>query len=306
MNMDVRTLKPGMDLSNTVAAIGFFDGVHLGHAALLQKTRELAASKGSTSAVVTFDEHPRRLFSNEDFLYLTPLAMRLEHFEAEGFDVAYVLPFDRKMASLSPETFIEDYLGTLQTLVCGFDFTYGRGGLGDVYSLRETATFEVVVLDERTVAGDKIGSTRIRRLLREGKVRAAETLLGRPYTIEGTVVAGDRRGRTIAYPTANLETGAFFIPARGVYATRTKVQGRWHPSMSSIGYNPTLNRSGTIRVETHLLDYQGDLYGETLRLAFIEQLREERHFPTTASLVAQIKEDEQRTRDIFKSRERLP
>ncbi len=282
----------------TVAAIGFFDGVHKGHRALLDSTLELAEKRGVDASVITFDVHPRAVLQHTTYLYLTPLSARLRHFEALGFDRAYVIRFTEEKAKLSPKTFISEYLSRLEALVCGFDFTFGARAEGTVETLK-SLPLDVIVVDERSLFGVKIGSTSIRTLVQSGQVSEAARYLGRDYCIEGTVVHGDKQGRILSYPTANLETGEYLLPGRGVYATRTRVKDTWYDSMTSVGHNPTLNAKKTLSVETYLLDFEGDLYGRVMSICFVERLRDERSFSSVEALVEAIREDEEKTRELF-------
>ncbi len=284
----------------TAAAIGFFDGVHEGHRALLEKTMELAEQRNLEKAVITFDKHPKAVLMDMDYRYITPLSKKLEIFEDYGVDTVYLIRFNKDKASLSPKTFIDHYLSDIDTLVCGFDFAFGAKAAGTAQTLMDHGDFETVVVSEQKRSGDKIGSTFIREAIEAGNVAVVKPYLGRYYSVEGKVVKGSQKGRTIRYPTANIDTGEYLVPARGVYATRTKVRGTWHDSISSVGHNPTLNPSGVLSVETHLFDFDDDIYGETIETSFIERIRDELHFPTAERLVERIEKDVEEAKSVLK------
>ncbi len=284
---------------DTVAAIGFFDGVHLGHRTLLEETLRIARTEGGRAAVITFDWHPRAVLTGETYHYMTPLAKRLEIFAAMGIETTHVIRFDKEKASLSPEAFIKTRLAGLKTLVCGFDFTFGKNAKGTAAFLKEKAPFPVVVCEAYRLEGEKVASTSIRERLGKGRVQEAATRLGRPYSVQGEVTSGAKKGRTIRYPTANLATGEYLLPKRGVYVTKTRVRGEWRPSVSVIGKSPTLNYHEDLRLETHILDFQESLYGETIEVAFIERIRDEATFATVDELKARVAADVAHARRIL-------
>jgi riboflavin kinase / FMN adenylyltransferase len=265
-------------------ALGTFDGVHLGHRRVLDAT--LAA--GRTPTVVTFDPHPREALGYGVEL-LVPLARRLELLGEAGIEETLVVDFDLELAQLSPEAFVERILRPLgaEVVLAGSNFRFGRGRAGDL------ALLEDLGFDARSVPlVDGVSSTRIRDLLRGGEIERAAKLLGRPPEIEGTVVAGDARGGTLGFPTANLrpEPGVL-VPGYGIYAGAA--DGR--RAAISIGTNPHYG-GGERRIEAFLLDFAGDLYGERLRLELWQRLRDEQAFESEAELVAQIDRDVEATR----------
>ncbi len=285
---------------NTAAAIGFFDGVHLAHQALIKRMIAIADERGLKKAVITFDKHPKHVLLDIEYYYLTPFDEKMNKLKTFGVDVIYLIEFDKQKAALDPLVFIEQYLKPLECLVCGFDFTFGLRARGNVDTLKKHAPFETVVIEEQTRDGFKIGSTYIRDLIRGGHVDEVKAILGHYYRIKGTVVHGNKRGRTINYPTANIDVGEYLIPKRGVYATMSKFNGRWHKSMSSIGFNPTLNRTHKISVESYLFDFDKTIYGETIETVFIKRLRDEKKFDSTQALIDAIKEDEVVTLSMLK------
>jgi riboflavin kinase/FMN adenylyltransferase len=265
-------------------AIGTFDGVHLGHRRVL----EAALAAGLTPSVVTFDPHPRIAFGYEVEL-LTPLHRRLELIGEAGIEETLVVEFDLDLARLEPEEFAEHVLRPIGTevVVAGTDFRFGRGRSGDLELLGRLG------FDARTVPlVENVSSSRIRELLRAGEIERAARLLGRPPEVEGTVVTGDARGGTLGFPTANLRLEPeLLVPAYGIYAGAAD----GHRAAISIGTNPHYGGEER-RVEAHLLDFEGDLYGRRLILRLWRRLRDERSFASEEELVAQIARDVQETR----------
>jgi riboflavin kinase / FMN adenylyltransferase len=265
-------------------ALGTFDGVHRGHRRVL----DAAIAAGETSTAVTFDPHPRVALGYGVDL-LTSLGRRLELLDEAGLDEALVVDFDLEVAQLGPEEFVERVLQPIGTevVLAGANFRFGRGRSGDLDLLRRLG------FDVRAVPlVEGVSSTRIRDLLRAGEVARAARLLGRPAEVEGTVVAGDARGGTLGFPTANLrQEPGLLVPGYGIYAGSAD----GHRAAISIGTNPHYG-GGERRIEAFLLDFDGDLYGEKLRLQLWERLRDERAFDSEAELVAQIGLDVDATR----------
>lgn len=298
--MKIITLNGTPIKHDTVAAIGFFDGVHLAHRALINKTIEVGRSKNMETAVITFDVHPKSVLFDLDYLYLTPLKRKIELFQEFDLDMIYVIEFNKEKASMKPSEFIENYLKNIDTIVCGFDFKFGVRGSGTVQTLQDDKRFETIVLNEVTYDGYKVGSTHIRDLIGSGLVEQVHDILGDYYSIKGEVVHGAKKGRMIGYPTANIATDDYLIPKRGVYATLTKVSGVWYESMSSIGHNPTLNCRLDISVESNIFDFDKDIYGQTIELKFIKRIRDEEKFDSMEALITQIESDKVETIKILK------
>ncbi len=273
------------------AAIGFFDGVHKAHQTLIHTMKHQARKRGLLSAVITFDRHPRSVLQNMDYKYITPLSRKIRKIEAYDIDILYLIRFDKDKAAMDPQSFIDTYLKNVRVLVCGFDFTFGYKASGTKDLLQRQTRFETIVLDKQTYHGDKIGSTAIRTAIYEGWVDKIPTILGEYYTIEGTVIHGSKKGRTIGYPTANIDTHEYLIPKKGVYATRTHVNGHWRDSVSSIGYNPTLNLKDTLSVESYIFDFEEEVYGTNITTLFIERIRGEVAFDSKDALIRQIDQD---------------
>lgn len=286
-------------------ALGMFDGVHLGHQAVLARTKEEAASRGGRAAVLTFDPHPQRVIAPPpDPILLTTVEERLDVFAGLGLDLAVVLRFDETLRRTSPEDWLEELAGVARGgVVASADYTFGQERGGTVETLREGGRrlgFGVTVVAPVHVAGTLVSSTLIRRLVRAGEVEEARLFLGRPYALRGRVVEGERRGRTLGFPTANLEVHADkILPARGIYAAWARVeQGGGLPAAVSIGTRPTFG-PGVLLVEAHLLDFSGDLYGERIELVFASRLRDELAFHTVPELVRQMETDVVRTRELL-------
>ena len=295
----------------TVLTIGAYDGLHLGHQSVIEQVRSLAAERGARSAVVTFDRHPATIVRPESApKLLTDHQQRLELLEATGIDAAVVLPFDQAQADESPLSFIERVLVKClraEVVVVGDDFHFGRHREGNVALLREigaTYGFEVepVLLVPRSDGVDEpVSSTAIRRALAGGNVTLATKLLGRPFEARGTVVQGDQRGRLLGFPTANVEvSNRVCLPADGVYAgVYQRPDGTDHPCAINLGRRPTFyEHADHSLLEAHLIDFDGDLYGEAARIRFVGFLRSERKFDGIDALVAQLKQDIEHARDI--------
>jgi riboflavin kinase / FMN adenylyltransferase len=283
-----------------VVAIGVFDGVHRGHQLILAQTIEQARATGALSTAVTFYPHPDAVLRPRSApRMLTSLERKGELLDALGMDELVVVRFDRQFAALSPELFcravLSDHLGAKVVFV-GENFRFGHQGAGTPRDLAEYGTshgFNVSPVPLVEDAGEAISSTRIRELLKRGRVVEAAGLLGRPHRLEGTVVSGARRGRTLEAPTANLSLGReFALPGLGIYVTRSIVdRQRTYQSVTSVSTNPTFEHDRKVRIETVLLDYAGDLYGAQLALDFLGRIRDQRTFADADGLAAQIKKD---------------
>ncbi|MFC0215699.1 bifunctional riboflavin kinase/FAD synthetase [Paenibacillus chartarius] len=282
-----------------VMAIGDFDGVHLGHREVIRRAVADAESLRAPAAVMTFDPHPREVLGIAKYAYsLTPLERKLELLEQLGVDIAYVVSFDEQLMRVTPEQFIERVLLPLglDTAIVGFDFTFGHRGLGTPDSLAQLSkgAFAVEVIRPFEIEGSKVSSTAIREALERGDVAEAHKLLGRPYAVRGTVVHGDARGRTIGFPTANIEPeGLYVLPANGVYAIRAELDGERYDGVMNVGVKPTFASGGVPvpTLEAHLFEFNRDIYGAVLEVQLISRLRSERKFGSVQELVEQIRRD---------------
>lgn len=300
-----RTLSAAGALRGCAVAIGNFDGVHLGHRRLFEVARELAAARGARAAALTFEPHPARVLKPKLAPpLLTPLARKLELFEACGLDAAVVQPFDLAYAATDAAAFVaRDLLGHLGAaeVVVGHDFTAGRGRtrVDGLRQLLGAGGAALTVVEPVALDGLVVSSTKIRELLLEGNVEAAAQLLARPHDVEGPVERGAGRGRGLGFATANLHPEGM-LPANGVYAVRAEVAGARYDAVANVGVKPTVQRAGTVSLEAHLFGTDGrDLYGERLRVAFVTRLRDERRFPSLEALRAQIAEDAARAREAL-------
>ena len=290
-------------MSGTAVTIGAYDGVHLGHRALLRDLSQRAADAGLSTVVVTFDRHPAGVVRPASApLQLTDLEQKLELLGACGVDRTLVIAFDRARADETAEDFVKEVLvDTLDArlVVVGEDFHFGHGRKGNVALLRELGAehgFEVVGAALTDDGRDPVSSTRIRTLVAEGDVAGAARLLGRPHEVRGPVVRGDGRGGPeLGFPTANLQIGDdIALPADGIYAGHfTRADGTAHPAAISVGRRPTFYEPGTspVLVEAYLLHFDGDLYGEPARVSFVSRLRGDRRFESVDALIAQMHRD---------------
>lgn len=286
--------------SPCVMAIGYFDGLHIGHQAVVGKALEIARQKGLPSAVMTFHPHPREVLGTAKFSqYLTPMQAKLNLLEQQGVEMTYLTKFDKNFSQITPEAFFEEVLTRLdvKSVVVGFDFTFGHMGKGTAETLKRLAEgrIDVHIVNPINIHGDKVSSTLIRERLLEGELDSASDLLGRPYSIQGTVVHGEGRGRTIGFPTANVEPIAeYLIPRQGVYAVRVTAEENQLEAFGvmNIGVKPTFHREGApATIEVHLYDFNGDLYGQRLNIELISFLRTEKKFNSVDMLIQQIRTD---------------
>ena len=278
-----------------VVAIGNFDGVHAGHRAVLAELFALGRALGAPSCVLTFDPAPTALLAPARHQpRISTLEDRVRLLHAAGVEAVVVEPFTRAFAARSAEDFATGLLGRnlrVRGLVVGHDFRFGAGRAGDVAGLRAwLPACEIREVSAFLADGSPVSSSRVRKLVASGEVEAAARLLGRPHRLGGPVVTGDQRGRTIGFPTANVANVVELLPAFGVYAVRVEVEGVTRPGVANIGMRPTFN--GTeLRVEVHLLDWSGDLYGRTLDVDLVARVRGEQRFDGIDALVSQIRRD---------------
>lgn len=298
--MNVTYLSEESIFEDTVLAVGFFDGIHLAHQRLIEETIKIGKKLGKKTALLTFDVHPKTVLFDLEYQYLTPLPTKIKKLKKFALDDLYILRFTKKLASMDPHEFMERYISNAHTIVCGFDFKFGIRGSGNVDMLKASDAFETVVVEEITYHGFKVGSTHIRDLLHAGRVDEVEEILGHPYEITGQVIHGAKKGRMIGYPTANIDTSDYLIPRKGVYATKTLVDGVWYDSMSSIGHNPTLNCRSDLSVESNLFSFNQDIYGKEITTVFIKRLRDEIKFDQVDDLITQIDQDKKDTMEILK------
>jgi len=289
--------------------IGNFDGVHIGHQALFHEVIEKAAAIDGTSIAMTFEPHPMRVLKKNNHPPLITLYEQKEELiKRAGIDVLICIPFTREFASLSAEAFIKDLLVAkigMQAIIVGEDYTFGKNREGNLAVLKSYASqigYEVVVADwikAGQTFSDRISSTRIRELVMAGEVEPARKMLGRHYQIRGLVVKGrDRGGKLLGIPTANLNLQDELCPKTGIYAVTVDHRNRLYKGVANIGYSPTFD-DNEFTVEVHLLKFNTDIYGEKIRINFIERIRDEKKFANISELTAQINQDIERAHKIL-------
>ncbi len=287
--------SPRLSAVNTAACIGYFDGMHRGHQALIAETVRLAEKHGCESALITFDPDPWvRIRPDADVHHITTLKQRIELAVRYGIKNIFILNFTKEMSALSPEDFCARVLSmcSLKAVVCGFDFHFGYKGAGDPDTLRECCGCEVSVVDAVVEDGEKISSTRISGLIEEGRPDEAEKLMGHPFVIEGKVIAGRHVGTGLGFPTANvMAPEEYILPRQGVYAGYAEVKGKKYMAMINLGHNPTVNYTGRLSLEAHLLDFDEDIYGERIAVSFRYFLRPETDFASRGNLIMQLERD---------------
>lgn len=290
--------------------IGVFDGVHLGHQHLFQQLKQAAREHGCGTAVVTFRNHPDMvLHTKSPVRYLTTLEERVRLLQKQGIDLVVPITFDKDLSRLRAREFVallQERL-RLRCLVVGPDFALGHRREGDIAALQAIGKeqgFRVDIAEPLVLLGQVVSSTAIRQALAEGEVELAASMLGRPFGLEGAVGRGAGRGQGLGFPTANLELDAdLALPRYGIYATWTEVNNTRLPSATSVGVRPTFDGSRCL-VETHILDFQGDLYRRRIRLEFVRRLRDEIRFDSVEALVRQMREDVNQTRTLLSAAQR--
>lgn len=295
------------ELPETVSAIGFFDGIHKGHQKVIQAAVKEAAGKGMESAVITFHPHPSVVLNKgtQHVKYITPVQEKQAILQQLQVDRLYIIKFNQELSQLSPQDFIKHFIIGLHIkhLIAGFDYTFGYKGQGKIQDISTYAkgAFTSTIINEVSQEDDKVSSTRIRSCLKTGNIEEANELLGRPLSLKGTVVDGDKRGKTIGFPTANLSVKPdVLFPKLGVYAVKVFYKNVSYEGVANIGVKPTFNDSLVEpTIEVHILDYNHDLYGEELKVEWHKFIREEKKFTGVDELVHQIKQDEKEVRDYF-------
>ncbi|MBO9701326.1 MAG: bifunctional riboflavin kinase/FAD synthetase [Sporocytophaga sp.] len=296
-------------LPNAVVTIGTFDGVHLGHRKILSRLKETSNEENGESVVITFWPHPRKVLQDAgSFKLLLTLNEKIAMIASCGIDHLLLIPFTKEFSSTSSEDFIHkiliDKIGT-KKLVIGYDHKFGKNREGSFEYLKENASkigFQVEEIPREDIEHNAISSTSIREALSQNNVSKATTLLGRPYSVKGKVVEGKKLGRELGYPTANIEVEdpEKILPADGIYTVLVKVDGKKYGGMLSLGFNPTVEGKGR-SMEVHIFDFNKNIYGETVEVAFLEFLRFEAKFPNLDALIVQLKKDEKQSRAILEN-----
>jgi len=292
-------------LKDPVVTLGNFDGVHLGHQTIFKQVVARAVEINGTSVAFTFEPHPLKVLApSRSPKLLATFREKMAQIEAAGMEVVVCAKFTPEFASQNPEDFVKDVLvGAIgvKDLFVGHDYAFGRDRKGDIPFLREAGSrygFGVHVIGPVKVEGIIVSSTKIRQLVMDGEVCLASKLIGRPYSIEGTVIPGHSRGRELGFPTANITTPNELPPKEGVYAVSVHVEGRVFRGVANIGKNPTFDDEG-VSYEVHIFDFDDNLYGKFLRMNFIKRVRDEYKFGSVPELVEQIKNDVERVKAIF-------
>lgn len=305
-----RNLSEVQFAKNTVLTLGTFDGIHLGHQQIISAVVDKAKQEGMRSFVLTFDPHPRKVLSKDDKVYLlSSLGEKVKIFEALGVENLFVVNFTKEFSQLSPEDFIVKYLIDgigLGEIVIGYDHHFGKGRGGNVDILRSIGkekNFNTTVIPSYSLEDKIINSTKVRNELMEGNVVLAAQMLGRLYKFSGTVIHGDKRGRALGYPTANieLETKEKLLPLIGIYAVKVRLDNRSYNGLLSIGKRPTFYIDGEVVSEVYIYDFDKQIYGEEITIELVERLRGEQKFNSTDELIAQMNKDRENGIKVLKN-----
>ncbi|HEV8590137.1 MAG TPA: bifunctional riboflavin kinase/FAD synthetase [Pyrinomonadaceae bacterium] len=292
----------------TVLTLGVFDGLHLGHQLIIKTVVERARAVNAVPTVITFEPHPRAVLHPESAPpLLQTLDQKIEAMGVLGIEQTIVIHFDKQFSQIRAEDFLRDVVVDrlhAKEVYLGRGFFFGHNREGNIELLRKVSArlgFFADEVPEVRLRGTRIGSTRIRELLQQGHVNLARRMLGRPYGVEGPVVRGAARGVTLGFPTANIQPHNRVVPLGGVYVTATLIEGHWRRSVTNIGVRPTFGDATGSSVETHVMNWSGDLYGDVLRVRFLHRLRDEKRFGSIDELKSQIECDVARAQRYFKS-----
>lgn len=294
---------------NSVVTVGTFDGVHLGHRAIMEKVAEKARERDARAVIVTFDPHPRDIINPGEagIKLLTTLEERREILEGLGIDLVVVIPFDRDFSLMTSEEFVRDVIVDkigVSEFVIGYDHHFGRdreGSIETVERLGGEIGFDTYVVSRQEVGNHTVSSTNIRKAIgEEGNVELAAELLGRPYFLNGTVVHGDKRGKEIGFPTANIKPGQHnkIIPKEGVYTVKVRVEQAWYGGMMNIGTRPTFDGQERT-LEVNIFEFDKEIYGKSLQVRFLKRLRDETRFDGVEELKAQLEKDKKNSLEIL-------
>ena len=283
--------------TNPVLTIGNYDGIHIGHQKIIERVARKAREISGTAMLMTFNPHPLSVLKPDTYTRLiTPLHLKKKLIKASGIEVLLLVPFDAQFQSLTPEMFVQDILINrlaVKAVFVGHDFKFGKGGTGNVKMLKKfagTYGFHFEIVEAITMDGERIGSNAIRKLITDGNVEKAAKFLGRPHMIGGIVVKGENRGKWMGFPTINLDTFFELVPKNGVYVTEVELGNRRKPAVTNIGFNPTFGGKKFL-METHILDFSGNLYGKEVVIYFHKRIREEMKFSGIDELKKRIAKD---------------
>jgi riboflavin kinase/FMN adenylyltransferase len=289
---------------STSATIGIFDGVHLGHKSIIGLMQKNAARNSCASCVVTFFPHPQKVLRGIDMPLIVPLKERFRLLEKAGVDIAVCFNFTKAFSKISAKDFVKNYLVeklNIKTIFVGPDLFFGRNREGNVEllkSMEKSFNFETRTVRPVYFEDELISSTAIREFIEDGNVKKAASFLGDCFCVEGNVKEGERRGRELGFPTANLDTEWELLPKNGVYISWAEMSEKKFQSITNVGTRPTFGKNQLL-VETHIIDFKGDIYGKTIRVSFIDRLRDEKRFANVESLVAQISTDVESAKKVF-------
>lgn len=294
--------------TKVVLALGFFDGVHRGHQHLIGLAKKIAVKKDLPLMVMTFDRHPSEVYAHKkNFIYIDSLQEKADKMAQLGVDYLCVLKFTKNFSKIPPQAFVDHVIVRLKadTVVAGFDYTYGPKEVANMVNLPKFAKgrFKIVKVPKQTFEGQKIGSTEIRRAITAGKMELVYELLGHHYLMSGTVGHGERNGHKLGFPTANLvwrEHKA--IPKIGVYATKTWVKGKWYNSMTSVGYNVTIDQKRRIYIESNIFDFDQNIYDQPIKIKWYKYTRGEIKFSGLGALKTQLEHDQKQIKAYFAHR----
>jgi len=294
--------------TRSVLTIGNFDGVHKGHKAVIRTLVQEGRSRHLPSFVLTFDPHPIQvLYPDREFLKIFDRDDQIKQMEKLGVENLILEPFTKELSRLTAEQFLRKIFHVLNPtlVIVGYDFSFGAnrsGSIGQLMDFAKAWGFELMIIPPQKLEGEVISSSRIRKAVLSGDMELANQLLERPFYLRGQVEHGFKKGRTINIPTANLKVKSQILPPTGVYITETYIQNRAYCSVTNIGFNPTVENDGSLKIETHILNFDGDLYDEKIQVAFLKRLRDEIKFSTLDELKNQIKLDILETEKYFSKR----
>lgn len=304
---DLKDLKEKYNESRIHVTIGNFDGVHQGHREFLAQIKKDCLRDHAKFVVVTFIPHPSQILKAQTGFLINTFAERRELLAGCGVDYLFEIDFTRDFSTLSPEKFLEKYIFSFEgisKIYLGHDFAFGANKAGDFQVAKtfcDSRKTDLILQKEFKVKSLSVSSTEVRNAIKNGDIPKVTELLGRDYFLSGRVIKGEGRGKKIGFPTANLGYDKeLIIPANGVYVTQVKIKDMTYNSVTNIGVNPTFNTGYDVHVESHLLDFVHDIYGEEIRVSFIKKLRDEKKFPSVNDLVSQIAADVAQTREYFK------
>lgn len=298
-----------IDDSRVVLALGFFDGVHLGHQTVIMRAKEEASKRKLPLAVMTFNQHPKIVYGGIDsrtYKYLTTIDRKIELMEDLGVDTLYIVEYTYAFGTQSPQEFVDNYIVKLNAdlVVAGFDYTYGLADIANMTTLpvHSQGRFDIISVDEIKYMDKKVGSTSIKEDIETGRIERANENLGYIYEISGTVVHGQKLGRQMGFPTANVQVDhPQLIPASGVYAVEFNVGDKWYQGAASIGYNITFYEDFHLSCEVYIIDFDQFIYGEKVKVRWHHYLRGEIKFDGMDGLIQQLHKDEEDTIDYFKN-----